>query len=57
MALFKEIINKMETEEKQMITQMSKKSKIYHRAGCRYINRINEDALTAFDTECKDPLI
>ena len=28
MALFKEIINKMETEEKQMITQMSKKLSI-----------------------------
>ena len=34
-----------------MIAQMSKKSKIYHRAGCRYINRINEDALTAFDMD------
>ncbi len=34
-----------------MIAQMSKKSKIYHREGCRYLNRIGEDALTALDMD------
>ncbi len=34
-----------------MIVQMSKKSKIYHRDGCCYIDRISEDSLTAFDIE------
>ena len=36
---------------KQMIAQMSKKSKIYHRPGCRFINRIEEDSLVTFDFE------
>lgn len=34
-----------------MIAQMSKKSKIYHRAGCRYLDRIHEEALTALDMD------
>lgn len=34
-----------------MIAQMSKKSKIYHRAGCRYLDRIDEESLTAFDMD------
>ena len=29
-----------------MIVQMSTKSKIYHREGCKYIGRINDEALT-----------
>lgn len=36
---------------KQMVAQMSKKSKIYHRPGCRFINRIEEDSLVTFDFE------
>ena len=34
-----------------MVAQMSKKSKIYHRPGCRFINRIEEDSLVTFDFE------
>ena len=34
-----------------MIAQMSKKSKIYHRAGCRYLDRIVEESLTALDMD------
>lgn len=34
-----------------MIAQMSKKSKIYHRAGCRYLDRIAEESLTALDMD------
>ncbi len=34
-----------------MIAQMSKKSKIYHRAGCRYLKRIDEEILTALDMD------
>ncbi len=34
-----------------MIVQMSKKSKIYHRDGCRYINRITEEDLISFDID------
>lgn len=34
-----------------MIVQMSRKSKIYHRAGCRYLGRIDEESLTAFDMD------
>ena len=36
---------------KQMVAQMSKKSKIYNRPGCRFINRIEEDSLVTFDFE------
>lgn len=32
-----------------MIAQMSKKSKIYHRPGCRCIDRIEENSLITFD--------
>ena len=38
---------------KQMVAQMSKKSKIYHRPGCRFINRIEEDSLVTFDEPVK----
>ncbi len=34
-----------------MIAQMSKKSKIYHRERCRYLNRIGEDVLAALDMD------
>lgn len=34
-----------------MIVQMSRKSKIYHRAGCRYLGRIDEEALAALDMD------
>ena len=34
-----------------MVAQMSKKSKIYHRPGCRFINRIEVDSLVTFDFE------
>lgn len=34
-----------------MIAQMSKKSKIYHRAECRYLDRIDEESLVAFDMD------
>ena len=34
-----------------MIAQMSRKSKIYHRPGCRYLSRIDEKSLTAFDMD------
>lgn len=32
-----------------MVAQMSKNSKIYHRDGCRYIDRIHADSLITFD--------
>jgi len=32
-----------------MIVQMSNKSKIFHRPGCRFINRIEEKSLISFD--------
>ena len=32
-----------------MIAQMSNKSKIFHRTGCRFINRIKEKSLISFD--------
>lgn len=34
-----------------MIAQMSSKSKIYHRLGCRFINRIEEKSLVSFDMD------
>ena len=34
-----------------MIAQMSSKSKIYHRQGCRFINRIEEKSLISFDMD------
>ena len=34
-----------------MIAQMSSKSKIYHRQGCRFINRIEEKSLVSFDLD------
>ncbi len=34
-----------------MIAEMSMRSKIYHRAGCRYINRIDAEFLTALDMD------
>ncbi|WHE87680.1 hypothetical protein [Lachnoanaerobaculum gingivalis] len=34
-----------------MIAQMSSKSKIYHRPGCRFINRIEEKSLVSFDLD------
>lgn len=34
-----------------MIAQMSSKSKIYHRPGCRFINRIEEKSLISFDMD------
>ena len=34
-----------------MIAQMSSKSKIYHRHGCRFINRIEEKSLISFDMD------
>ena len=34
-----------------MIAEMSRKSKIYHRTGCSYINRIDEAYLTALDMD------
>ena len=34
-----------------MIAQMSSKSKIYHRPGCRFINRIEEKSLISFDID------
>ena len=42
-------------EERQMIAQMSVKSKIYHRLGCRYIDRIANKSLTAYDINDKKP--
>jgi len=36
---------------KKMIAQMSSKSKIYHRQGCRFINRIEEKSLVSFDLD------
>lgn len=41
-------------EERQMIAQMSVKSKIYHRPGCRYIDRIANKSLTAYDINEKN---
>lgn len=40
-------------EKRQMIAQMSVKSKIYHRPGCRYIDRIANKSLTAYDINDK----
>lgn len=34
-----------------MIAQMSSKSRIYHRLGCRFINRIEEKSLISFDMD------
>ena len=34
-----------------MIAQMSSKSRIYHRPGCRFINRIEEKSLISFDMD------
>ena len=34
-----------------MIALMSRKSKIYHREGCRYLNRIDGEILTALDMD------
>lgn len=34
-----------------MIAQMSSKSKIYHRQGCRFINRIEKKSLISFDMD------
>ena len=34
-----------------MIAQMSSKSKIYHRQGCRFIDRIEEKSLISFDMD------
>ncbi len=34
-----------------MIVEMSKKSRVYHREGCRYLARINEEDLNAFDID------
>ena len=34
-----------------MIAQMSSKSKIYHRQGCRFISRIEEKSLISFDMD------
>ena len=34
-----------------MIAQMSSKSRIYHRPGCRFINRIEEKLLISFDMD------
>lgn len=40
--------------EKNMIGQMSKKSKIYHRSGCRFIKRIDAESLITFDFDDLD---
>ena len=34
-----------------MIAQMSSKSKIFHRTGCRFINLIEEKSLVSFDLD------
>ena len=39
-----------------MIIEMSKNSKIYHRTGCTYIDRIQNDALTKENKETKEIL-
>lgn len=41
--------SKQEMEEHKMVGQMSSKSKIYHRSGCRYIKKIDEQSLVTFD--------
>lgn len=43
----------METEGRQMIAQMSVKSRIYHKSGCRYLDRIAEESQIAFDINDK----
>lgn len=40
--------------EEVMVGQMSKKSKIYHRSGCRFIKRIDSESLITFDFEDQD---
>lgn len=42
-----------EREKMSMIVQMSSKSKIYHRPGCQYLNRIKEGYLTLVELQKK----
>ena len=42
-----------EREKMSMIVQMSSKSKIYHRPGCQYLNRIKEGYLTLVELRRK----
>ena len=42
-----------EREKMRMIVQMSSKSKIYHRPGCQYLNRIKEGYLTLVELQKK----
>ena len=45
--------DEVEMEEMRMIVQMSSLSKIYHRPGCRYLNRIKEAHLTLVELRKK----